>query len=135
MGVNSKIGEMNKKEIKRRLALREAQNAALILKSSITDIRHVQDWALKVGCSKTKLNRLITKYYGVSPKTLMMLIRLECIMKTIKENPETCCYAVATECGLGNEKVLYQFLSRNFDTSFSDLRIKVLFDSEFQFSK
>ncbi|WP_421775477.1 hypothetical protein [Gracilimonas sp.] len=124
---------MNNKEIKKKRGLREAQNAALILKSDIRSIRHVQDWAFKVRCSKTKLNRLIAKHYGISPKMLMMLVRLDSIIKVIKKHPEMGCYGVANECGLRNDKVLYQFLSRNFDTSFSELRIKTLCDSDLQF--
>ena len=121
---------MNKKEIRRKRNFREAEIALQILDQKITSIRYVQDWALILGCSKTKLTRLITTHYKMSPKDLMKQVRLERIRKTIKENPEFGSYAVADECGLPNDKVLYQFLNRNFETSFSDLRFEILWNED-----
>ncbi|MTI86964.1 MAG: AraC family transcriptional regulator [Balneolaceae bacterium] len=119
---------MNKKEINEKRKIEEAKRAVYILEHKIHEIRYVKDWALIFGCSKTKLNNLITIQFCVSPKVMMKQVRFERIKDTIKKDPSLCSFAVADQCGLLNEKTLYQFLSRNFETSFSNLRFKLLWD-------
>ncbi len=53
------------------------------------------------------------------------------IEETIAEHPDLGSYAIACECGLYNERELYNFLIRNFDISFSKLKFKILLEEDF----
>lgn len=119
---------MHKIEKKRIRQRKEAEQAVRVLKKEIEHIRYVKDWAILAKCSKTKLNQLMKTRFGVTAKTILKNTRLEVIKETIAENPDLGCYAIACECGLNNERELYKFLNRNFETSFTDLRFDILWD-------
>jgi methylphosphotriester-DNA--protein-cysteine methyltransferase len=117
------MNNFEKKQIRQRI---EAEQALRLLKKEIANIRYVKDWAKLVNCSKTKLNQLMKFRFGVTAKTMLKNTRLETIKETIKEHPDYDCFAVAKENGLPNECELYKFLSRNFETSFTELRFELL---------
>lgn len=121
---------MNKKEKKKKYYSLKAKNAVRILEQEIASIRYVKNWAVLVGCSKTKLNQLIRYEFAVSAKAMMKNIRFRKIKQTIEEHPNYGSFAVAKENGLENERELYKFLSRNFDTNFSELSFQIHWDEE-----
>lgn len=59
---------------------------------------------------------------------MLMNTRLEMIKETIKGHPDYGCFAVAKENGLANERELYKFLNRNFETCFTELRFELLWN-------
>jgi len=116
-----------KKIARRRIRQKiEAEKALWVLKKEIERVRYVKDWAVLAKCSKTKLNQLMKIQFGITAKTVLKNTRLEMIKETITKHPEYGCFAVAKENGLCNEKELYKFLNRNFETSFTELRFELL---------
>ena len=99
-----------------------AEEARQILTDEIEEIRHVKQWAEKAGYSVSKLQRIISHYYGMTAKETLKLIRYKRIIKLIKEDPSVTSYNVALNTGLKNEQDLYKFLKRNFNTSFTEIR-------------
>ena len=105
---------------------KEAHKACRILEEEIANIRYVQDWAAKAGCSKKKLQRLIKACFGIAAKQKLKKIRFKVIQQTIQEQPDITSYALAKKVGLESEQIVHQFLSRNFETNFSNLKVEVL---------
>lgn len=117
-------------ELKKKIRVIEAENAVQILKENIANTRHVKVWALHAGCSKTKLNQLMTIQFKLTAKAVLKNTRLEAIKETIAADLDLGSYAVACECGLQNEQELYKFLTRNFETSFTELRAEILLSGQ-----
>lgn len=123
---------MSLEEKKRLLTRRAAERAYKKLREEISEIRYVGDWAMKTNCSRTKLLKVIKAHYKITPKEMLRKTRYEMIKDRINDNPEINSYVVAVENGLKNEKELFKFLNRNFDTNFSKLRFKILIEREDQ---
>lgn len=115
--------------VKNSLRSIEARHAIQILESNIDKIRYVKEWANLLGYSKGKLNNLTDLEFGISAKNLMKEIRLRRIKQIILEHPEYGSYAVAIESGLSNERELYKFLNRNYNTCFSKLKYNLYIDN------
>jgi len=65
------------------------------------------------------VNRVIQHIFGITAKQKLTEIRFLKIQEELQANPQNKCFVIA----LNNEKELYKFLSRNFSTTISALRI------------
>lgn len=108
----------------------EAARVCKILEEELAEIRYVKDWAVQAGCSCKKLQRMIQATFGISAKEKLKVVRFNAIKQTLIEEPDSTSYAVAVMVGLKNEREAYKFLSRNFDTSFSELKFDLVLKSE-----
>lgn len=113
-------------ELEKIKTLAEAKRLEKILESNIQGIRYVSDWCQLAGISKSKLTIIIKSTYKLSPKKHLMLFRFQKIKKMVTEDPQVPAKIVASFVGLETEQSLYKFLSRNFSTSFTSLRNKIL---------
>lgn len=104
----------------------EANRLCKILEDELAEIRYVKHWAAKAGCSKRNLQRVIKTCYGITAKAKLKEIRFNAIKQTLREHPGITSYGLAATVGLKNEQGVYNFLSRNFDTSFSNIKLLVI---------
>ncbi len=96
-----------------------------ILANNINDIRHVTDWALILGYSTKTLERIIKEHFKITAKQKLRSTRFELIKSFLKEDPLITSYQLALKVGLKNEQQVFHFLSRNYETSFSELKYKI----------
>lgn len=120
-----------KQRLKTNLMLAEkAEESVQILVNEIAEIRSVKQWAEFCFVSRSCLKKRMNEVYGRYPKSILREIRFETICSHISEKgPMAASIDVAVESGLGpSSDALYKFLSRNFDTTFTDLKSEILND-------
>ena len=132
MYVDIRPNQKNKKVYKKEFALAEmAEESVQILVKEIAGIRSVKQWAESCYVSRSGLKKRMNAVYGRYPKSILREIRFETICLLISEKgPMAASIDVALESGLGpSSDALYKFLSRNFDTTFTDLKSEILIDN------
>lgn len=103
-----------------------ARRALAVLKNNLEEIGSVCDWLERMNYSRSRFYSKFEAHFEAQPKVVLRAIRYRHIQKLVHEFPNATSYGVAQEVGLKNEQSLYLFLSRNFDTNFTELREKVL---------
>jgi len=129
MYVDIRPNQKNKKVYKKEFALAEmAEESVQLLVKEIAGIRSVKQWAESCYVSRSGLKKRMNAVYGRYPKSILREIRFETICLLISEKgPMAASIDVALESGLGSSSdALYKFLSRNFDTTFTDLKSEIL---------
>jgi len=129
MYVEINTHQKRKKIYKAQCTLAEkAEESVQILVSEIAGIRSVQQWAKSCYVSRSGLKKRINEAYGRYPKSILREIRFETICLLIFEKGQMAASKdVAIKSGLGpSSDALYKFLSRNFDTTFTDLKSEIL---------
>jgi AraC-like DNA-binding protein len=101
-----------------------------ILKSNIQEIPTVNSWAELMGYSRSYFSTCFTHCFGEPPSKCLCRIRYRQLHKKILKYPHITSRAVACELGLKDEKALYKFLSRHYDTNFTEVREKLLNGNE-----
>lgn len=87
------------------------ENALQIARENLKEIRTVADWAEKMGYDSAKyFSRRFKKYYRVTPKSKLVEIRIEKFHEIISIDPRVSCYEIGLELGLGDEKVLNEYI-------------------------
>ena len=110
------------------MLVEKAEESVQILVKEIAGIRSVKQWAKSCYVSRSCLKKRMNEVYGRYPKSILREIRFETICLLISEKgPMAASMDVAIESGLGpSSDALYKFLSRNFDTTFTDLKSEIL---------
>ena len=97
-----------------------------ILEKDLSHIPDVQTWAERARISRSILNRVIKRHYGISPKRMLRRYRYRLIAEMIKKDPQITSYAAARNAGLRDEKALYKFLDSYYETTFTQMKKDVL---------
>jgi|GEM_PF-3436400 len=110
------------------MLVEKAEESVQILVKEIAGIRSVKQWAESCYVSRSCLKKRMNDVYGRYPKSILREIRFETICLLISEKGlMAASMDVAIESGLGpSSDALYKFLSRNFDTTFTDLKSEIL---------
>jgi len=123
------IQQANKKNYRTNFILVEkAGESVQILVKEIAEIRSVKQWAESCYVSRSCLKKRMNKVFGRYPKSILREVRFEFICLLISEKGAMAASInIAIESGLGNSSdALYKFLTRNFDTTFSELKHNIL---------
>ncbi len=106
----------------------KAEKAVGVLIAETEEIQSVAIWAEKVCMSQGWLRNVLRNVYDKSPKQIHREVRFETVVCLIAEHGwEVSADAVAIDSGVGrNCKALHKFLRRHYDTTFSELREKLL---------
>lgn len=129
MYVDINTDQTRKKVIKTQCMLAEkAEESLHLLVREIAGIRSVKQWAESCYVSRSGLKKRMNVVYGRYPKSILREIRFETICLLISEKGRMAASIdVALESGLGpSSDALYKFLSRNFNTTFTDLKSEIL---------
>jgi len=129
MCLDLNINQTDKEMFKTQCILDEkAEESIQILVKEIDGIRSVKQWAESCYVSRSCLKKRMNAVYGRYPKSILREIRFETICLLISERgPMAASIDIALESGLGpSSDALYKFLSRNFDTTFTDLKSEIL---------
>jgi AraC-like DNA-binding protein len=129
MHVDLNTDRIGKKIFKQQcLSAEKAEESVQILVQEIAGIRSVKQWAESCYVSRSGLKKRMNKAYGRYPKSILREIRFETICLLITEKGQLAASTeVALESGLGpSSDALYKFLSRNFETTFTDLKSEIL---------
>lgn len=97
-----------------------------ILEENLADITTVSVWAKEMGYSRSYFSTRFTEYFGESPSECLCRIRYCRLHRAILQYPYETSRAMALRLGLRNEQALYKFLSRHYDTNFTEVRNKLL---------
>jgi methylphosphotriester-DNA--protein-cysteine methyltransferase len=110
----------------------KAAESVQILVREIDKIRSVKQWAEYCFVSRSCLKSRIRKRFGKYPKKVLQEIRYEIICHLISKQGITAQSArIAYDSGLGaSSDALYKFLSRHFDTTFSQLKHEILVEEK-----
>lgn len=104
-----------------------AKKAMHILQDKMNDIQNVNDWAKKTGCSRSWLIKCMRYHKGKTPNAVLRDERFKKIQLVILQNPEATASAVADRIAPNwNERRLYNFLRKLYNTNFTILRYGVL---------
>jgi len=92
-----------------------------ILEDNIKSTLTVYQWSIhcKYDCPK-KFSRDFKKFFGISPKSILIEKRLLFIKRYLKLNKEDIFYSSALELGFENDQALYKFVKRHTDKSLTD---------------
>lgn len=107
-------------------ASEELTQAMEALISELKDIHSVLDWTRLLGYSRAKLYTVIRTGYGVTPLTILTRKRYECIVNLLQDDPGLTSSYIGLKVGLRSEQGVYKFLSRWYDTNFTELRMKMM---------
>lgn len=121
--------ETDEKKFKnQRMLAEKAEESVQILVKEIVEIRSVKQWAESCYVSRSGLKKRMKKSFGKYPKQIMREIRFEIIcLLILKKGRSAQSIAIAYESGLGaSSDAIYKFLSRHFDTTFTDLKNEIL---------
>lgn len=102
------------------------ESSIKILKNNIQEIPTVNSWAEFMGYSRSYFSTSFTGFFGETPSKCLCRIRYRQLHKKILKYPHKTSYAIACELGLKDEKALYKFLSRHYDTNFTEVRNKLM---------
>lgn len=99
-----------------------------VLLEEIASIRYVKQWAKEANVSRSWLKKKMKTTYDKPPKIILREVRFEVITFLILDKGvEAGSYCVAIESGVGKTSdSLYKFLSRHYDTTFTQFKEKVL---------
>ncbi|NGP75762.1 AraC family transcriptional regulator [Balneolaceae bacterium YR4-1] len=98
-------------------------NAVDELKSNLTDVARVFEWADLMGYEDPKrFSEKFLRHYGVRPQKIMELIRLESIIRYLRSNENLSNYKIARMHSLPCEKTLNNFT--NYHTGYSPTALK-----------
>lgn len=106
-----------------------AKKAVEILLKEIKHIKSVNSWAHKVGHTRAWLGKYIKEVYGLPPKQIIRKVRYEKILQEIKNHTNGTSRFIASLSGLQDEKSLYKFLKRHYNTNFTEIRRKIIYQS------
>lgn len=99
------------------------ENALPQLKSNLTDVARVFEWARLMGFEDPKeFSEKFLRHYGVRPQKIMELVRLESIVRYLRSEEEHSNLKVARLHSLPCEKTLNNFT--NYHTGYSPTDIK-----------
>ena len=98
----------------------------------MAEVKNVTDWAVKAGYSRNWLSRNIKKNMNRTPNSLLREFRFIRLVKEITKNPSATAAYIAGTIAPCDEKRLYNFLSKYYNTNFTNLRFKILGDPEFR---
>lgn len=105
------------------------RKAVTVLIDNIDAIRNVSDWANEAKVSRRWLCKSMKMTYGKPPKIILREIKYEKVVKLIhKEGLEANCYCVAVDAGFEESKNVSRFLSSFYDTTFTELKMKLLIE-------
>ncbi|NGP89630.1 helix-turn-helix domain-containing protein [Fodinibius halophilus] len=102
-----------------------------ILKKNLKQITSVQDWARYMGYSRSYFSTSFSEHFGETPYKCLCRVRYTQLHKATLQYPYKTSRAIAAEIGLKDEQALYKFLKRHYETNFTELREKLLYDKEY----
>lgn len=100
------------------------RHALVFLEAHIETIRNVKQWAADMGYSRCYFSRTIHDIYGETAISLLHKVRLAALCDAWSYHPDKKAYSIAQETGFNNDKMMGQFLSRNFHIVIADMRKK-----------
>ena len=100
------------------------------LKDHIQEIATVCDLAEKMGYSRSYFSTLAREMYGIPAGQLVREVRFAAIKKSIIKYPYETSFSIAKRTGLKDDQALYKFLSKHWDTNFTELSRKLLSEKE-----
>ncbi len=105
-----------------------AQRMHRLLTDHIQEIRNIDDWAKRAGCSTRWLRKCVnTHFIHKSPRILLREERYHKIRSIIEQNPNaTALFVAGAAAPHWDARNLYNFLTSHYQTNFSDLRHEVL---------
>lgn len=104
-------------------------NAVDELKSNLTDVARVFEWADLMGYEDPKrFSEKFLRHYGVRPQKIMELIRLESIIRFLRSEQQFSNFRIARMHSLPCEKTLNNFT--NYHTGHSPTRLKNMPEEE-----
>lgn len=98
----------------------------------ITEIQNVGVWECKTKVSGSWLYNSMKKTFNKTPGQILREIRFELIVRLIESKIDISSRDVCLKAGLRNKNKynhsdsLYKFLSRHYDTNFTDLKVAIL---------
>jgi len=104
----------------------KAKHAVRVLVHKIDTIQSVLQWAETIDKSRTCLSSIIQETYNFLPKEVLREVRYEQIIWLMMNDTDAICYSIAMEVGFPSEAALRMFLTRHYDTNFSNLRLQLL---------
>lgn len=106
-----------------------AEYALLILEKHLQEVRNVADWVAMAGYSTRWLGKCLISHIGKTPSAVLKEERYKKICSAIKSNPTATALSVAGFVAPHwNDRYLYNFLSKYYNTNFTKLRYDVLMD-------
>lgn len=106
----------------------KAEHAVRVLVHKIDTIQSVLQWAETIDKSRTCLSSIIQETYNLLPKEVLREVRYEQIIWLMQNDLDAICYSIARDAGFPSEDALRMFLTRHYDTNFSNLRLQLLSD-------
>lgn len=104
-----------------------AETARNILVNDLAQIPSVGEWAKKVKCTPYWLGKCLKTCYGMGSKEMLRTERYNRICSVIRENPQLRADRVADLVNRKwNGKHLCDFLWRNYQTNFTELKVSLL---------
>ncbi len=87
------------------------EKALEVVLENVQQIRTVVEWGQQMGYGDTKkFSEVFKKHYKKSPKSVLIVLRLERFHTLIKEHPEISCFELGIELGLGGERELNEYI-------------------------
>lgn len=105
------------------------QHAVNELKSNLTDVARVFEWADLMGFEDPKrFSEKFLRHYGVRPQKIMELVRLESIIRCLRSEESYSNFKIARLHSLPCEKTLNNFT--NYHAGFSPTHLKNMPEEE-----
>jgi len=93
---------------------KQIEKALQVAQKNLKEIRTVTEWAEEMGYESTKyFSRRFKKFYGVSPKPKLVVLRIEKFHEMIMQDPEISCFEIGQELGLGGESDLNKYVKNH----------------------
>lgn len=87
------------------------ERALQVARENLKEIRTVTEWAEKMGYDSPKyFSKRFKKYYGESPKSKLVEIRVNVFHNIVRGNQELSCYEIGQLLGLGDEDTLNEYI-------------------------
>ncbi|TVR19724.1 MAG: AraC family transcriptional regulator [Balneolaceae bacterium] len=97
------------------------------MEERIADIPNVQTWAFEASVSREWLYKAMKVMHGKPPKIILREIKYEKVVRLIrKRGLEAGCYSVAVDTGFKDAASLSKFLSRFYETNFTNLKAEII---------
>lgn len=105
------------------------QNAVNELKSNLTEVARVFEWADLMGYEDPKrFSEKFLRHYGVRPQKIMEVVRLESIIRFLRSGENYANFRIARLHSLPCEKTLNNFT--NYHTGYSPTHLKNMPEEE-----
>lgn len=101
------------------------EEAINFLNNNFRDIKSVEQWSEAMGYSKSYFWRKFEALFRQTPQSVFIDQRKEALIKFIKTHKDCTCTRAAKQIHLTDGNGLYQFVTRNFDCTPTELMEKI----------